>query len=61
MSPSEYLIYLRMEKAKEFLDSTNMTIKEIGIAVGYYDESAFFRRFKRYAGMTPGQYREKKK
>ena len=58
VSPSDYLANLRMEKAKELLQDTNMLVREISTAVGYEDAHVFMRRFKKYAGMTPGQYRE---
>ncbi len=56
--PSDYLANLRMEKAGELLISTSMLIREISTAVGYEDDHVFTRRFKKYTGKTPGQYRE---
>lgn len=56
--PSDYLSNLRIEKAKELLHSTTMLVKEISWAVGYEDINVFLRWFKKYTGMTPGQYRE---
>ena len=56
--PSDYLANLRMEHARELLTTTNMLIREISLAVGYEDDHVFTRRFKKYTGMTPGQYRE---
>ncbi len=55
--PSDYLANLRMEKAKELLSTTNMLVREVSLAVGYEDDHVFMRRFKKYTGMTPGQYR----
>lgn len=57
VKPSDYLATLRMEKAKELLQNSNMRIREISTAVGYLDDRVFMRRFKKYTGMTPGQYR----
>lgn len=57
VTPSDYLATLRMEKAKELLRNTNMLVREISLAVGYLDDRVFLRRFKKYTGMTPGQYR----
>lgn len=57
IGPAEYLANLRMEKAKDFLCNSNMRVKEISRAVGYEDEGSFCRRFKKYTGVTPGQYR----
>lgn len=56
--PSDYLSSLRIENAKELLHSTAMLVKEISLAVGYEDINVFLRWFKKYTGMTPGQYRE---
>lgn len=56
--PSDYLANLRMERARELLITTNMLIREISVAVGYEDDHVFTRRFKKYTGKTPGQYRE---
>lgn len=58
VSPSDYLANIRMEKAKELLRGTNMLVKDVSTSVGYEDAHAFMRRFKKYTGMTPGQYRE---
>ncbi|MBQ8639034.1 MAG: helix-turn-helix transcriptional regulator [Lachnospiraceae bacterium] len=57
MSPSDYLAVLRLERAKQLLRETTMLVKEVSQAVGYEDDHVFMRRFKKYVGMTPGQYR----
>lgn len=57
MKPSDYLANLRMEQAKELLKNTDMRIKEISLKIGYEDDRVFMRRFKKYTGMTPGEYR----
>ena len=57
MSPLEYLTLLRVERAKELLSSTSLTIREISAQVGYYDPGSFIRRFKQVTGETPLQYR----
>jgi len=59
ISPSGYLSNLRIEKAKELLLETDMLIKEVRSAVGYYDERVFERHFKKNTGMSPGQYRKR--
>lgn len=55
---SEYLIQLRMEKAKELLKGTNMNIKDICKQVGYLDLKHFTTLFKKYTGIKPGEYRK---
>lgn len=54
----EYTIRLRMERAKELLRTTDLPIKEISEAVGYYNISSFTRRFKINQGVTTSEYRK---
>lgn len=44
--------------AKKLLVSTALPISEICAQLGYYDQSHFTRQFKKYATMTPKQYRD---
>ncbi|WP_455615850.1 helix-turn-helix domain-containing protein [Eisenbergiella sp.] len=60
MSPSDYLTLIRIERAKKLLEDTDMNIREISMAVGYDDAHGFMRRFKKYVGKTPAQYREER-
>jgi len=53
----DYISQYRVDKAKQLLDSTNLTVKEIGYKVGFNSMPTFFRVFKKYNGITPGQYR----
>lgn len=55
--PSDYLANIRMEEAKRLLIDTELLIRDVSIAVGYEDDHVFTRRFKKYTGSTPGQYR----
>ena len=57
MTPLDYLTLLRSARARELLEETDLTIREIGAQVGYYDSGSFIRRFKQVTGMTPLQYR----
>lgn len=57
-SPQEYLVNLRMEKAKSLLRKTDMPINLIANAVGYTDQLAFSKLFKRHCGNSPRAYRE---
>ncbi len=60
MTPLDYLTLLRTEHAKTLLEQTDMTIRDIGVRVGYYDSGSFIRRFKQLTGLTPLQYRHNK-
>jgi AraC-like DNA-binding protein len=57
MPPIKYLRLLRLEAAKELLETTFLSIKEISYKVGLNDESHFVRDFKKVYGMAPGVYR----
>lgn len=55
---SDYVMELKIEKAKELLRNEDMPIKDIAEKVGYYSVNSFNRRFKQITGHTPGEYRE---
>lgn len=57
-SPQEYLVNLRMEKAREMLRNTDMQINAIAAAVGYQDQLAFSKIFKQHFGASPKAYQE---
>ena len=48
----------RRELAMQFLRQKRMTLLEIAYLLGFADPSNFFRAFKRWFGMPPGQFRE---
>jgi AraC-like DNA-binding protein len=54
-SPSEFLINLRIERAKEYLTHTRMSPTEVSLVLGY-SSSYFWRLFKRRTGSTPARY-----
>ncbi|MCM3269651.1 response regulator [Paenibacillus elgii] len=53
----QYMIRLRMEKAKELLKTSQLTVKEIAGLSGYSDVKYFFRMFKKQTGCTPAEFR----
>ncbi len=55
----DYLNESRINKSKQLLSETKLTTKEVGFRVGFNNIQSFFRTFKRYEGITPGQYRDK--
>lgn len=57
IAPTKYLKLMRMERARELIGSTFLSIKEIAAAAGFNDCSHFVRNYKRSFGMTPTQYR----
>lgn len=59
MSPKEYLLNYRMEKAKHLLCTTSHSIKDISEKVGYKDYMTFSKMFRRIIGYSPSQFRER--
>jgi transcriptional regulator GlxA family with amidase domain len=57
--PMDYVQAVRVEEAKQLLETSDIGIDEIGNAVGYEDPTSFRRLFKRKAGLTPAAYRRK--
>lgn len=57
ISPQEYLIRLRMEKSRQLLLQTRWSIYMIAKSVGYDDQLAFSRMFKKKFGVSPDRYR----
>ena len=58
LSPLEYLQKLRIETAKELLESTNLKVSEIAYRVGYHDQGYFSQLFRREMAVLPLQYRK---
>jgi AraC-like DNA-binding protein len=60
MSPLDYFIRLKMEKACITLDNSNMKVKNIAAMIGYDDPYYFSRLFKKYMNMSPLRYRSQR-
>ena len=60
-SPKEFIMDYRMVKATELLKLTDLTIGDIGNAVGYPNQLHFSRAFKHTYGMSPREWRNKNK
>lgn len=58
-TPITYLQTLRLEKAKQLLETTRMTQDSITYAVGYEDGNSFRRLFRQRVGLLPAAYRKK--
>ena len=57
-TPINYLISLRMEKAKELLDrNPSLSIQQTAAQVGYEDAYHFSKLFKKYFGLSPMYYK----
>ena len=58
VSPSEYILRLRMARAKDLLSQSGADIAGVAESVGYSDRHYFQYMFKRTTGMTPGEYKK---
>ncbi len=56
LSPIAYLERARIERAKDLIQRSEMSLAEVAQTVGFADQSHFTRRFKHHAGHTPGAY-----
>lgn len=54
---ADCLWQMRLKKAQELMQTTELSIDEISLAVGYVNTSSFRRKFKQETGQTPSQYR----
>jgi len=59
MSPIEYVHMLRLEAAKQRLESSDQSAEAIAFEVGYEDAAFFRRLFRRHVRLTPSQYRKR--
>jgi transcriptional regulator GlxA family with amidase domain len=59
MSPLEYVHTLRLEEAKQMLESGDAPVEAVAAEVGYSDASFFSRLFRRKVQLTPAQYRRR--
>ena len=57
LTPLDYVQALRLEEAKQMLETGDQAVEAIANEVGYEDASFFGRLFRRKVGLTPAQYR----
>ncbi|WP_327430603.1 helix-turn-helix domain-containing protein [Sinorhizobium meliloti] len=55
----EYVQALRIEEAKQMLETEDVAIEDVSVSVGYEDPTFFRKLFKRRTGVTPAQYRQR--
>jgi AraC family transcriptional regulator, arabinose operon regulatory protein len=60
-APMDYFSQMKMQRASQQLDSTNVSIKSIASKLGYDDPYYFSRKFTKIIGMSPSKYRAIKK
>ena len=55
----EHLTEIRLKNARDLLQNSQLSIKEICVQSGYSDPNYFSRIFKKYEGVTPSEFRER--
>lgn len=55
----EYVINICMNEAARLLDTTNYTVSEITVMLGYENRTNFNRQFKMFYGVSPGEYKKR--
>lgn len=57
LRPTEYCQHLRVARARELLELSALPIAQVAWEVGYGDQAAFRKVFRRVVGLSPGAYR----
>ncbi len=60
LSPKEYIINLRIDYAKQLLETNEFSITEIALMCGYFEPCHFSREFKKRFGISPNEYAKQK-
>jgi transcriptional regulator GlxA family with amidase domain len=60
LSPMEYVQALRIEEAKQLLETSDMPLDEIATEVGYVEPASFRRLFRKMVGISPSSYRRRR-
>ena len=58
-TPLEYIQRVKIEFAKKQLERTSKTILEVMYDIGYNDDKAFRKTFRKYSGMSPKEYQKR--
>jgi transcriptional regulator GlxA family with amidase domain len=59
MAPLDYVHTLRLEEAKQLLETSDLPVEAVAVEIGYEDASFFRRLFRRKVGMAPLAYRKR--
>jgi transcriptional regulator GlxA family with amidase domain len=58
-TPQKYICKLRVLQACELLSGSSLPVTEIALQVGFYDHSAFSKKFSEIVGISPREYRKR--
>ena len=60
-TPKQYIIQLKIEKAKKSMEQGKISVEKISEDLGYSDTSNFIKVFKKVSGVTPSEFKAKQK
>jgi AraC family transcriptional regulator len=60
MPPHRYHMARRMNCAEELLLGSKLPITQIGVRIGFRETSSFTRAYRKYAGITPSEFRRQR-
>jgi len=61
LSPHQYLLELRLIRARNLLAETSLTVKAVALETGFQDEHYFSRLFRQKLNRTPSQWRQSRR
>lgn len=59
-STKQYIIQLKVERAKQRLEQSNISVEDVAYQLGYTDSSNFIKIFKKVSGITPSEFQTRK-
>ncbi len=59
IAPMQFVLRTRVNAARTILTRENLSLGEVALECGFYDQGQFGRIFKRETGLTPGSYRKR--
>lgn len=59
LSPADFFRKVKMRRAVQYLETTDLTISQVAYSVGFSDPKYFSKCFKHDMGLTPGEYRQR--
>ena len=57
ISPHQFILQLKIERAKQLINKTQLSLTEIAYELGFTDQAHFSNAFKKIIGVAPRQYR----
>ena len=59
MPPHRYVMWRRLQRAQDLITSSDVSLTEAALAVGFADQSHFCRLFRQNIGESPGRFRQR--